>query len=109
MKELVDVLNKIVPTYPQTAASRATAPYAVYDISETPIRTKDGIAGYEGTLTLSIFAQSVARARELAKSIISAIDAKRIGNRRYYYADASDEDYPDEGITSTVLTFNTIQ
>lgn len=109
MTELIAILNKIVPVHYQQATTPTSVPYAVYDISETPIRTKDGIAGYEGTLTLSVFAQSVARARELAKSIISTIDAQRIGNRRYYYADASDEDYPDEGITSTVLTFNTIQ
>lgn len=108
MKELVDVLNKIVPTYPQTAASRATAPYAVYDISDTPIRTKDGIAGYEGTLTLTVFASSVSIAKELAGRIITAVDSRIIGERRYYYADTSHEDYPDEGISSSVITFNTL-
>lgn len=109
MTELVDILSTIVAIYPAEASANARAPYATYDLRETPIRTSEGIAGYEGTLQLSIYCATHAQAAEIADTIVSAIDAERIGSRTYYYAGAEGGDYPDAGLVSKDLTFNTLQ
>jgi hypothetical protein len=108
MEELITKLSTIVPTYPFEGAQGVKAPYATYELSETPIRTKDGIVGSEGTLTLSVYAPSLRATQELADAIVSAIDSKRFGNRKVYYADTENSDYPDVGLSSKTLTFNTL-
>jgi hypothetical protein len=109
MTELIDILSAIVPVYPAEASANARAPYAAYELSETPIRTSEGIAGYEGTLQLSIYCATHAEATEIAGTIVSAIDAERIGACTYYYAGGESEDYPDAGLVSRDLTFNTLR
>lgn len=108
MTELIDILSVIVPVYPPDVSANARAPYATYELSETPIRTSEGIAGYEGTLQLSIYCATHAQAAEIADTIVSAIDAERIGSRTYYYAGAENDNYPDAGLVSRDLTFNTL-
>jgi hypothetical protein len=109
MTELIDILSAIVPVYPAEASANARAPYAAYELSETPIRTSEGIAGYEGTLQLSIYCATHAQATEIADTIVSAIDAERIGACTYYYAGGKSEDYPGAGLVSRDLTFNTLR
>ena len=109
MTELVDILSTIVAVYPAEASANARAPYATYDLRETPIRTSEGIAGYDGTLQLSIYCATHAQATEIADTIVSVIDAERIGTRTYYYAGAEGGDYPDAGLVSKDLTFNTLR
>jgi hypothetical protein len=109
MTELIDILSTIVAIYPAEASANARAPYATYDLRETPIRTSEGIAGYEGTLLLSIYCATHAQAAEIADTIVSAIDAELVGKRKYYYADGEGNDYPDVGLVSRDLTFNTLR
>ena len=109
MTELIDILSTIVPVYLAEASANARAPYATYELTETPIRTSEGIAGYEGTLQLSIYCATHAQATEIADTIVSVIDAERIGTRTYYYAGAEGGDYPDAGLVSKDLTFNSLR
>ena len=108
MKQLIDTLEAIMPTYPAEASANARAPYATYLLRETPVRTKDGIAGHEGVLTLSIYCATYEAVDALAARVIAAVDAKSFDERKYYYADAESNDYPDAGLVSKDLTFNTI-
>lgn len=108
MTELVDIIEAIVPIYPESASVNARAPYATYDLREMPIRTCDGIAGYEGALQLSIFCATHAEAKKIADTIVTAIDGRRVGSRKYYYADSERSEFPDVGLVSNNLTFNTL-
>lgn len=109
MEAVVKALNAIAPTYPFEAPQDARVPYITYQITETPIRTKNGIAGYEGTLSLSVFATSLMAADTIASRVIAMVDGKRMGDITLYYNDVSDSDYPDSGISSKDLTFNTLR
>ena len=110
MTSLLNVLSHILPTYPPDVPQGTRAPYAVYTRRETPVRTMDGIAGYDGTITISIYAASQAYVESLASRIIEAIDNKTIGDCSYYYEGADDgESYADIGLDSKTLTFNTLR
>lgn len=108
MKQLIDTLEAILPTYPAEAAANARAPYATYLLRETPVRTKNGIAGHEGTLTLSIYCATYEAADVIAERVIAAVDAQSFDGRTYYYADIESNDYPDAGLVSKDVTFNTL-
>lgn len=108
MKQLIDTLEAIMPTYPAEASANARAPYATYLLRETPVRTKNGIAGHEGTLTLSVYCVTYEAADAIAQRIIAAVDAQSFDGRTYYYADIESNDYPDAGLVSKDLTFNTL-
>lgn len=109
MTEFVKAISAILPLYSFPAAEEARAPYATYTLSETPIRTKDGIAGYEGTITLTIFATSIAAVDALMIRIIQAIDSKILDGRKMYCADSEISDYPEIGLTSKDLTINILR
>lgn len=108
MTELVKAVSDIVLTYPHEAAAAQSIPYATYMLRETPIRTKNGIAGHEGTLTLSIYGDSLQGAETIAKRVIALLDGSSFDGRKYYYADIDGSDYPDDGLVSKDITFNTL-
>lgn len=108
MKQFVDIVNTIIPVYPSEVAAAQTAPYATYILRESPILTKTGIAGYEGTLTLSIYCATIAEATAIAERLIGVLDRQTLDGRKYYYTDIDNSDYPDVGLVSKDLTFNTI-
>lgn len=110
MKDLLNTLSRILPTYPPDVPQGTRAPYAVYARRETPVRTKEGIAGYDGTVTISIYAASRKMVDDLAEQIISVLDNQTIGDAEYYY-DSTDEgdNYSDIGLDTKTLTFSTIR
>jgi hypothetical protein len=74
------------------------------------VRTKDGIAGYDGTLSISIYASSRKMVDEFAEQIISALDNQTIGDAQYYYDNSDEgEDFSDIGLDAKTLTFSTIR
>jgi hypothetical protein len=109
MTDFVKAVRAIVPIAPYDESATQGAPYATYLLRETPLRTKDGIAGYEGTLTLSVYSATIAEAERLARSLIERLDRKIFDGRTYYYADVDGSDFPDMGLVSKDLTFNTLQ
>lgn len=108
MKELVDIISTLLPIYPYEAAATEIAPYATYLLRESPIRTFSGIAGYEGTLTLSIYCATIAEATAMAEQFIGVLDRQTLDGRTYYYADMDSSDFPEAGLVSKDLTFNTL-
>lgn len=109
MEVVIKALSAIAPTYPFDAVQDQRVPFITYQYSETPIRTKDGIAGYEGTMSVSVYATSLEAAGALAKRVVEAVDNKRLGTLTLYYNDVADADYPDNGISAKELTFNTLR
>lgn len=110
MINLLDTLSHILPTYPPDVPQGTRAPYAVYARRETPVRTKDGIAGYDGTVTISIYAASRKMVDEFAEQIISALDNETIGDTDYFYESTDEgEDFSDIGLDTKTLTFSTLR
>lgn len=110
MTNLLNTLSHILPTYPPDVPQGTHAPYAVYAKRETPVRTKDGIAGYDGTVTISIYAASRKMVDEFAEQIISALDNQTIGDADYYYENSDEgEDFSDIGLDTKTLTFSTLR
>jgi hypothetical protein len=74
------------------------------------VRTKEGIAGYDGTVSISIYAASRKMVDEFAEQIISALDNQTIGDAEYYYENADEgEDFSDIGLDTKTLTFSSIR
>ena len=109
MEVVIKALSAIAPTYPFDAVQDQRVPFITYQYSETPIRTKDGIAGYEGTMSVSVYATSLMAAEALANRVIETVDGRKFGTLTIYYNDVADADYPDNGISSKELTFNTLR
>lgn len=110
MTNLLNTLSRILPTYPPDVPQGARAPYAVYTRRETPVRTKEGIAGYDGTVTISIYAGTLKLVDELAERIITALDNKTLGDTDYFYESTDEgEDLSDIGLDAKTLTFSTMR
>lgn len=109
MKALVTALSKILPIYPFEVPQGARAPYGVYVKSISPVRTKDGIVGYDGSVTISIYANTLEAVSRIAEQIISALDNTTLDGYSYYYESANEESYSDIGIISKELTFTTLR
>lgn len=109
MSELVNRIEAIIPIYPSEAPDNARTPYAVYEVSESPIRTKEGIAGYEGTLTVIVFASSMSIANAISRKVIEAIDSTVLDGTKFYYSSCNGNGYSDIGVSSNELTFNTLR
>lgn len=108
MKELYNALSSVLRTYPYEAAVSARAPYAVYESEESPIRTLSGIAGYEGTCTISVYGFSIANLEALVNRIIALLDGQVFDGRKYYYDSASSGEAADAGLVFKNLIFNTL-
>lgn len=109
MKELVENLRTIAPIYSFEAPQGVTAPYMTYSLSESAIRTKSGIAGYEGTLSIGVYAPSRESCEALVNSVIESIDATMCDGRRLYFIGENESDYQDIGLIAKELTFNTLR
>lgn len=109
MKALISTLSKILPIYPFEAPQGARAPYGIYIKSVSPVRTKDGIVGYDGSVTLSIYAGTLEVVSYLAEQIISSLDNITLEGYSYYYEGSNEENYSDIGLVSKELTFTILR
>lgn len=109
MSDLLIALQKLLPVYPFEAPQGTPIPYGVWVRNETPIRTKDGICGYEGTLTISVFAGTLEAVNALSTRIIAVMDNATFDNRDYYYESSSEESYSDIGLVQKDLIFNFLE
>lgn len=109
MKALVTALSKILPIYPFEAPQGTRAPYGIYAKNVSPIRTKDGIVGYDGSVTISIYANTIDTVDSIAGQIISALDNVTIDGYSYYYEGSNEECYSDVGLVQKELTFNILK
>lgn len=106
MTEIVSAIQPIVKVYPSEAPEDAAIPYAVYTTSRTPIRTKSGIAGYEGMLQLSVVARTKREVRQLSERIVEAIDNRDFGGDTLILSESADSENAEYGLSITDLTFN---
>lgn len=109
MTTLISTLSKILPIYPFEAPQGARAPYGIYAKSESPVRTKDGIVGYDGSVTISIYANTLEVVGRIAEQIISVLDNTTLDGYSYYYESANEESYSDIGLISKELTFSILK
>lgn len=109
MSDLLVALSNIIPVYPFEAPQGTSIPYAVWVKSETPTRTKDGICGYEGSLTISIYAGTLEVLHSLAERVIEVVDNTTYDERDYYYESTTEENYSDIGLVQKDLIFNYLQ
>ena len=109
MTDLFSAISAILPAYPFEAPQGATVPYCVYVKNETPVRTKDGICGYEGTVTVAVYAATIEAVTSLAKRIIDVVDSATFDKRDYYYESSSETSYSDIGKNKKDLTFTYIE
>ena len=109
MTEFVAALKKILPAYLLPAPADVNAPYAVFSVSESVVRTKSGIAGYEGTINLSLYAPNMSVLERVTAQVVAALDGKALDGRTMYIADMDVASYPDVGLIAKELTINTLR
>lgn len=109
MTDLLSAISAILPAIPFEAPQGTTAPYCVYVKNETPVRTKDGICGYDGTLTVAVYAATIEAVTSLAKRITAVVDNATFDKRDYYYESSSETSYSDIGLIQKDLTFTYIE
>lgn len=109
MTTLISTLSKILPIYPFEAPQGVRVPYGIYVKSESPVRTKDGIVGYDGSVTISIYANTLEMVGRIAEQIISVLDNTTLDGYSYYYESANEESYSDIGLISKELTFSILK
>lgn len=74
---IVAILKAAIPSlriFPTYAAATTQPPYAVYVNESTPILSKDGIDGWEGTFDISVLDRTKAKVEALTESVITALD-----------------------------------
>lgn len=104
--QILQQIQRIVRCYPDTAPESATLPYSYYTYTRNAIHTKDGIAGYDGVLSVAVVAESKAQATALADSIIEALNGKEFGDIILLYSESSESDMIDAGLSAIEINFN---
>ena len=109
MTTIIDQIKRILPIYPGTAEPEAKLPYAVYSERQDPVVTFDGIAGYDDTLNIALFAATKSKAEALRDELVALLNGKTLGASTLYYAGSDYTDYHDQKISSYELTFNLLR
>lgn len=107
--QILQQIQRIVRCYPDPAPESATLPYSYYTYTRNAIHTKDGIAGYEGTMSVGIVAESKVAVDTLAKRVVADLNGKSFAGITLLLADISDSEYTEVGLSTTELTFNYIE
>ena len=82
------------------------APFATYSTpEELPIRTKDGICGYETLFEVEVFDSRVAGAESLKRKVRGAVEGLVVDGRVCRHRNSSSDYYPDYDLHSWTLTF----
>jgi hypothetical protein len=89
--------------------SETPAPFATYSTpEELPIRTKDGICGYETLFEVEVFDSRVAGAESLKRKVCGAVEGLVVDGRVCRHRNSSSDYYPDYDLHSWTLTFKVI-
>lgn len=103
---IIDEIQRIVRCYPEPAPESATLPYSYYSYTRNAIHTREGIAGYEGVLSVAVVAENKAQATTLSEHIIDALNDKRFGDIILLYSESSESDMVDAGLSAIEINFN---
>ncbi|MBQ6436961.1 MAG: hypothetical protein IJK20_00715 [Bacteroidales bacterium] len=86
--------------------AETVAPFATYSTpEEVPVRTKDGIAGYDTLFEVEVYDNRVAGAERLKQKVRGAVEGLVVGGRVCRFRSASSDYYPDYDLHSYTLTF----
>ena len=86
--------------------AETTAPFAAYSTpEEVPVRTKDGIAGYDTLFEVEVYDSRVAGAESLKQKVRGAVEGLVVDGRGCRFRSASSDYYPDYDLHSYTLTF----
>lgn len=85
------------------------APFATFSTpEEKPIRTKNGIVGYDIIFEVAVYDKRVSGAEQLRHKVLAALEGQQIENKRCWYKSYTTDYYPEYDLHSAVLTFRII-
>ncbi len=111
---LIAQIELIAPTLEgkvQAGAVDATtsAPFAAFTTpEEVPIRTKDGIVGYNTVFDVSVYDSKYAGAQQLKQALAAELDGNTIDGKRVQHRSSAYEYYPDYDLHCWTLTFRIV-
>ena len=90
--------------------AETVAPFATYSThgGKLPVRTKDGICGYESLFRVEVYDNRVAGAESLKRKVRGAIEGLVVEEKVCRHRSASSDYYPDYDLHSWTLTFKVI-
>lgn len=85
------------------------APFATFSTpEEKPIRTKNGIVGYDIFFEVTVYDEKVSSAEQIRHKVLKALEGKELGNKRCWYKSYNTDYYPEYDLHSATLTFRII-
>lgn len=85
------------------------APFATFSTpEEKPIRTKNGIVGYDIFFEVTVYDKKVSSAEQIRHKVLKALEGKELGNKRCWYKSYNTDYYPEYDLHSATLTFRII-
>jgi len=108
------IIKDVCDFYPLYGDINREKNFGVYKINTTPIRTKDGLGGYKGTINIGVINEVMADCETQSKSVIALFEA--IQNATYNGTEIThikliSEDYDfdiDEKLFYSTLQFSYI-
>lgn len=89
--------------------AETVAPFATYSTpEERPLRTKDGIVGYDTLFEVEVYDNRVSGAETLKRKVARAVEGLEIDGKVCKYRSASSDYYPDYDLHAWTLTFKVI-
>lgn len=85
------------------------APFATFSTpEEKPIRTKNGIVGYDIFFEVTVYDKKVSSAEQIRHKVLKALEGKELGDKRCWYKSYNTDYYPEYDLHSATLTFRII-
>lgn len=85
------------------------APFTTFSTpEEKPIRTKNGIVGYDIFFEVTVYDKKVSSAEQIRHKVLKALEGKELGNKRCWYKSYNTDYYPEYDLHSATLTFRII-
>lgn len=104
--EVIAAVQRVVRVFPDEVPENIPLPYGYYSYTSTAIHTKDGIAGYEGVFSVAVVAKTKAKSTELSDQLIAALNGKSFGKVTLLYAESSESEFAETGLSAVELNFN---
>lgn len=92
--------------YPNVVPATVNPPFAYYTETSRPILTKDGVAGYDTTLAISVVASSKAEVQSLASLVEMVFHGEDVAGRTMWLESNEYTQFEKEKLHSYELTFN---
>ncbi|MEG2612657.1 MAG: hypothetical protein RR971_04110 [Alistipes sp.] len=94
--------------FPNVVPDTEGLPFAHYSEQIQPVQTKDGIAGYDSTVIITVAASTKSAAQILATKIETIFNSSDVGGRTMWLESIEYTLYEKENINTYELNFNLI-